>query len=84
MLLVVDANILVGELIRQRGRELILHPLWKLYLPEKQWKESCYELEKRIKIMIEKRIFSPEIGHNLLQDASFNVEIVTYQSKSFS
>lgn len=69
MLLVVDANILVGELIRQRGRELILHPLWKLYLPEKQWEESCYELEKRIKIMIEKEIFSPETGHNLLQNA---------------
>jgi predicted nucleic acid-binding protein len=50
MRLVIDANILVAELIRQRGIELILHPAWELYLPEKQWEEFCYELEKRINI----------------------------------
>ena len=69
MRLVIDANILVAELIRQRGRELILHPAWELYIPEKQWEESCYELDKRIKIMIKKGIFSPQTGQNLLQDA---------------
>lgn len=57
MRLVIDANILVAELIRQRGRELIVNPVWELYIPEKQWEESCYELNKRIKIMIEKDIF---------------------------
>lgn len=69
MRLVIDANILVAELIRQRGRELILHPAWELYIPEKQWEESCYELDKRIKIMIKKEIFSPQTGQNLLQDS---------------
>lgn len=69
MRLVIDANILVAELIRQRGRELILHPAWELYIPEKQWEESCYELEKRINIMINKGVFSSSTGQNLLQDA---------------
>ncbi len=69
MRLVIDANILVAELIRQRGRELIVNPVWELYIPEKQWEESCYELNKRIKIMIEKDIFSSETGQNLLKDA---------------
>ncbi len=69
MRLVVDANILVAELIRQRGRELILHPAWQLYIPEKQWEESCYELDKRINLLIKKGIFSPQTGQNLLQDA---------------
>lgn len=83
MRLVVDANILVAELIRQRGRELIIHPAWELYLPEKQWEESCYELNKRIKILIKKGVFSPETGRNLLEDAlSFaqkNLSLVTLE-----
>ncbi len=69
MRLVIDANILVAELIRQRGRELILHPAWQLYIPEKQWQESCYELDKRINLLIKKGIFSTQTGQNLLQDA---------------
>ncbi|BAQ62973.1 hypothetical protein GM3708_3379 [Geminocystis sp. NIES-3708] len=69
MRLVIDANILVAELIRQRGRELILDPIWELYMPEKQWEESCYELEKRINTMIKKGVFSPSTGQNLLQDS---------------
>ena len=69
MRLVIDANILVAELIRQRGRELILNPVWELYIPEKQWEESCYELEKRINVMIKKEVFSSVTGQNLLQDA---------------
>jgi predicted nucleic acid-binding protein len=69
MELVIDANILVAELIRQRGRELIIHPAWKLYIAEKAWEEMGYELNKRITIIIEKKVFSSEIGHKLLDDA---------------
>jgi len=43
MRLVIDANILVAELIRQRGRELILHSIWELYIPEKQWEEGSID-----------------------------------------
>ena len=35
MRLVVDANILIAELIRVRGRKLIANPKLKLYMAEK-------------------------------------------------
>lgn len=66
---VVDANILVAELIRQRGRQLIVHPDLELYMAEKAWDEACHELSKRIGIMVQKGIFSQDVGQNLLVDA---------------
>lgn len=52
MFLVVDANILIGELLRKRGQELILKPMLTLYLSERVFSEANYELDKRINIMI--------------------------------
>jgi len=69
MRLVVDANILVGELIRVRGRELISRSELELYMAEKAWLETTYELNKRIEKMIEKEVFSQEVGYSLLKDA---------------
>lgn len=69
MRLVVDANILVGELIRVRGRELISRPELELYMAEKAWSETTYELNKRIEKMIEKGVFSQGVGYSLLKDA---------------
>jgi predicted nucleic acid-binding protein len=69
MRLVVDVNILVAELIRVRGRKLIIHPELELYMAEKAWEETTYELNKRIEKMINKGVFSQEIGQSLLNDA---------------
>lgn len=69
MRLVVDANILVGELIRERGRFLIARQELELYMAEKAWEEETYELNKRIEKMIEKKVFSESIGRDLLRDA---------------
>lgn len=69
MRLVVDANILVAELIRARGRKLIVHSELELYMAEKAWEETTYELNKRIEKMIDRGIFSQEVGQNLLTDA---------------
>lgn len=69
MRLVVDANILVAELMRQRGRELIVHPELKLYMAEKAWDEACHELSKRVAAMVQKGIFSQDAGQKLLVDA---------------
>lgn len=75
MRLVVDANILVGELIRVRGRKLIANPNLELYMAEKAWDEATYELNKRINKMIEKKILSQAVGQNLLTDAITLAEI---------
>lgn len=69
MRLVVDANILVAELIRGRGRKLISRPELELYMAEKAWSETTYELNKRIEKMIDRGVFSPSVGKNLLFDA---------------
>ena len=69
MRLVVDANILVGELIRGRGRKLIARSELELYMAEKAWDETIYELNKRIEKMIGRGVFSSSVGKNLLFDA---------------
>ncbi len=69
MRLVVDANILVAELVRLRGRELIVRSELELYMAEKAWDEACYELNKRVATMVKKGIFSQDAGQNLLIDA---------------
>jgi len=48
MMLVVDTNILVKELLRQRGRQLIEHPGLTLYVTERVLDETQYELRRRM------------------------------------
>jgi len=48
MNLVVDASVLVGELLRRRGRELLQNPELKLYAAEMVLNETRYELRRRI------------------------------------
>jgi predicted nucleic acid-binding protein len=69
MRLVVDANILVAELIRKRGRDLIVHPELELYMAQMAWEETCHELGKRVERMVQKGVFSQEVGQNLLTEA---------------
>ncbi len=68
MRLVVDANILVAELIRKRGRDLVVHPALELYIAQMAWEETCHELGKRVEKMVQKGVFSQEVGQNLLVD----------------
>lgn len=75
MRLVVDANILVAELIRERGRKLIARPELELYMAEQAWSETTYELNKRIEKMIDRGIFSPSVGKNLLTNAIALAEV---------
>ena len=51
MKLVVDANILVAELTRKRGRALIVRPELELFIAETPWSETQHELAKRYKVI---------------------------------
>jgi predicted nucleic acid-binding protein len=62
MRLVVDTNILIAELLRQRGRDLITSSKFELYLAEKMKDEVEYELQKRIGIIVNKSKLTPELG----------------------
>jgi predicted nucleic acid-binding protein len=46
-----DASVLVGELLRKRGRELLLHPDLRVLVAEQQWSEAQHELSRRLDIL---------------------------------
>ncbi len=47
MRIVVDANILVGEVTRKRGRHLFAHADLELLITERAWDEARHEIRKR-------------------------------------
>jgi predicted nucleic acid-binding protein len=51
MIVVADASVLVGELLRRRGRELLLHPDLHVVVAEDQWEETEHELSRRLGIL---------------------------------
>jgi predicted nucleic acid-binding protein len=67
--LVVDANVLVGELLRERGQQLLIKPNLTLYVTEAQWQESQYELPRRIQARVAQGRLSVQIGDKLLHRA---------------
>ena len=69
MILIIDANILIGELLRQRGRELLRNKQLVIYASEKVVDETTYEIQKRIRHMITTGKLSQEAGADLTQAA---------------
>jgi len=64
--LVVDASILVAELLRARGRELIAHPALQLYLPTQMWEEATHELAHRVDSLVHHGRLSQAAADDLL------------------
>lgn len=55
MRLVVDASVLVGELLRARGRDRLGDARLDLFLPEPVWGEVQHELPRRIAVLARRR-----------------------------
>lgn len=51
MIVVADASVLVGELLRRRGRELLTRPDLRVVVAEHQWEETEHELTRRLGIL---------------------------------
>jgi hypothetical protein len=51
VIVVADASVLVGELLRKRGRELLLHHDLRVLVAEHQWEETEHELSRRLDIL---------------------------------
>jgi predicted nucleic acid-binding protein len=51
VIVVADASVLVGELLRKRGRELLLRPDLRVLVAEQQWGETQHELSRRLGIL---------------------------------
>jgi predicted nucleic acid-binding protein len=67
--LVVDANIFVAELIRERGRALIGRSNFELFVAEAAWDEAQHQLRKRVHAMINQGRLSSTTGSLLLESA---------------
>jgi len=65
MRLVVDTNVLVGELLRVAGRTRLGDQRIELFLPEQMWGETQVELPRRIAAFIRRRDLEPAIGIEL-------------------
>ena len=65
MRLVVDTSVLVGELLRVRGRLRLGDDRLELFLPEQMWYETQVELPRRIDAFVRRRELGPELGRQL-------------------
>lgn len=69
MLLVVDASVLVSELLRVRGWLLIESYWLRLRVSEEAWEETSHELPRRAEKIVEQGRITREEGDALLRDA---------------
>jgi predicted nucleic acid-binding protein len=80
MRLVVDASVLVGELLRRAGRERLGDERLELFLPEHTWDEVRHEVPKRAQRLGERRGLDDGIVRQLvaacLEAVIANVTIV--------
>jgi predicted nucleic acid-binding protein len=51
VIIVADASVLVGELLRKRGRELLVRPDLRVLVAAHQWEETEHELSRRLSIL---------------------------------
>lgn len=80
MRLVVDTSVLIGELLRVKGRARLGDDRLELFLPERMWGEARVELPRRINAFVRRRNLHPGIGTELaalgLEAVEANVTIL--------
>jgi predicted nucleic acid-binding protein len=68
--LVVDANVLVGELLRERGQDLLEHIDLHLMIAPRAANEAHYELQRRVDAMVRQGRIGEDRGALLIQAAN--------------
>jgi predicted nucleic acid-binding protein len=69
MRLVVDASVLVAEVLRARGRALLAHPHLDLILAADTLHETEHELHKRVALLVQHGHLEAEPAERLLNEA---------------
>ena len=67
MRLIVDMSVLVGELLRQKGRARLGDERLELFLPEQMWAETQVELPRRIHAFVRRRSLDREVASDLVR-----------------
>jgi predicted nucleic acid-binding protein len=62
---VIDANILVAELLRERGQALVASPMLEIYVAEQAWSESQHEIRRRAALIEQQGRIAPGTGARL-------------------
>ncbi len=70
MKLVVDASVLVGELLRRRGLRLLSNARLELFTSDVAWSETRHELEKRLAVRVRQGQVTPAEATRLQKIAS--------------
>jgi predicted nucleic acid-binding protein len=60
MRLAIDANVLVSEALRERGRELLQNPELNLVIAAEALGEAEYEIQRRVDVMTMRGVITPE------------------------
>lgn len=86
MMLIVDTNILVGELLRERGQELIQNPALTLYATERILDETQYELRRRMTARVRRGGLTEATAQQILEPAMRLIEtsIVVVAQSNYS
>lgn len=86
MMLIVDTNILVGELLRERGQELIQNPALTLYATERILDETQYELRRRMTARVRRGGLTEATAQQMLEPAMRLIEtsIVVVAQSNYS
>ncbi|MGK7913536.1 MAG: PIN domain-containing protein [Synechococcus sp.] len=69
MQIAIDASVLVGELLRKRGRLMLQHDSLILYATEKVWEETKYEIGKRTAAIAARNLMTEEQQKRLCEAA---------------
>jgi len=54
MKLIIDTNVLVGQLLREKGQKLLASDNFVLFISNKVFDECVYEINKRLRVMFDK------------------------------
>lgn len=80
MRLVVDTNVLVGDLLRSAGRARLADERLDLFLPEEMWNEAQVELPRRVAAFARRHDLSDtasgELLASLLEAIAANVAVI--------
>jgi predicted nucleic acid-binding protein len=69
MRLAIDANVLVSEALRERGRALLLNPQLDLVIAVEARSEAEHEIERRVELMRARAILTPDAADRSLASA---------------
>jgi predicted nucleic acid-binding protein len=72
--LIVDTTVLVGELLRAKGREMIGDDRLDLFLPEEMWEEVQVELPRRVEAFARKRSLAFDLADELKSACFASIE----------